>query len=48
MNIYNGMFSRNPFPCPCRECKNRKVGCHGTCQLYKEWKEKRVPLKRGI
>lgn len=24
--------------CPCKECKTRHVGCHGTCEKYKEWK----------
>lgn len=24
--------------CPCLECKDRVVGCHGTCELYKAWK----------
>lgn len=24
---------------PCKECKERCVGCHGRCQPYKEWAE---------
>ncbi len=24
---------------PCRDCADRKVGCHGNCELYKEFKE---------
>lgn len=23
----------------CIDCKDRKVGCHGTCEKYKKWKE---------
>lgn len=22
---------------PCRECPFREVGCHGKCELYREW-----------
>ena len=25
---------------PCRNCDNRKVGCHITCLSYKEFREK--------
>lgn len=24
--------------CPCRDCNNRTVTCHGFCEQYKEWK----------
>ena len=24
--------------CPCKECEERKVGCHAKCEDYKEWK----------
>lgn len=23
----------------CYDCKDRKVGCHGTCDKYKSWLE---------
>lgn len=23
----------------CYECKDRKVGCHGTCEKYKTWRK---------
>lgn len=22
----------------CRDCKNRQVGCHATCEIYLNWK----------
>ena len=25
--------------CPCYKCEERKVGCHATCERYKEWRE---------
>lgn len=24
---------------PCIDCADRKVGCHASCQAYKDWKE---------
>ena len=24
---------------PCRNCKERKVGCHGECSKYKAWRQ---------
>lgn len=23
---------------PCTDCEERKPGCHGTCEKYKEWR----------
>ena len=23
---------------PCKDCFDRKLGCHGVCQRYKDWK----------
>ncbi len=23
---------------PCKDCTERHVGCHGTCERYKDWK----------
>ena len=23
---------------PCKDCAERHVGCHGTCESYKDWK----------
>lgn len=31
---------------PCRDCKNRYIGCHGECIKYKEWKEEYNKIKR--
>ena len=25
--------------CPCKNCIERAVGCHGTCGYYNSWKE---------
>lgn len=25
--------------CPCRDCPDRKLGCHGMCRRYQEWKK---------
>lgn len=36
MTIFTSMKDN---PCK-RECPNRKVGCHGTCEEYKAYKEK--------
>lgn len=27
----------NYTKCPCQGCEKRSVGCHGTCQEYKEF-----------
>lgn len=35
-------FNRyGPIGCPCHECDERHVGCHGECRPYLEWTEKR-------
>ena len=31
---------------PCRNCEDRHVGCHGTCERYIDWKEKHIESKR--
>ena len=23
--------------CPCRGCPFREVGCHGRCEIYRDW-----------
>lgn len=34
-------FNRSdPFDCPCRDCAERSVGCHGECEGYLEWRKK--------
>lgn len=32
------MANKNTFPC--KDCKDRAMGCHGFCKRYKETKEK--------
>lgn len=32
---------------PCLECKERHVGCHGSCERYKEFREKLDRIKRA-
>ena len=27
---------------PCRNCEDRHIGCHGTCEKYIDWKESRI------
>ena len=24
---------------PCKGCKDRPLGCHSTCEVYKDWKK---------
>lgn len=31
--------------CPCQSCKNRHLGCHGSCCGYLEWTKKQKDLK---
>lgn len=40
---------REPI-CPCRDCPadKRKVGCHGTCEGYIEWKRIHEEIKAEI
>lgn len=33
---------------PCKDCKDRKPGCHGTCSKYKEWNEDRLKKKEEM
>lgn len=30
---------------PCKECPNRKVGCHQNCPKYAEYHKERVKLR---
>lgn len=32
----------------CYGCEDRKVGCHGTCLKYKEWKKEWEERKKMI
>lgn len=33
---------------PCKECEERQVGCHSTCELYKEFRQKLDERNRKI
>lgn len=30
---------------PCLNCTDRKLGCHGSCERYKEFQEKNEEIK---
>ena len=32
--------------CPCKECTDRKLLCHGSCDEYKAWKEYREEINK--
>ena len=32
----------------CKDCVNRKVGCHGTCEKYREWRKNYDKQKKLI
>ena len=39
----------NPSNCPCKDCFDRTLTCHGVCLKYKEWKadlEKQNEIRR--
>ena len=31
---------------PCKDCKERTVGCHATCKIYKIYKEQLEQFKK--
>lgn len=31
--------------CPCGNCKQRTLGCHSSCEDYKNWKNSRKTLQ---
>ena len=33
---------------PCKDCKDRCVGCHGKCVLFKEWKDEESRLHKMV
>ena len=33
---------------PCKDCKERQVGCHSTCEKYLEWNKAWVENKTEI
>lgn len=34
--------------CPCRDCKDREIDCHGKCIFYKEWFEENKRIRQSI
>lgn len=34
--------------CACKNCNDRKVGCHATCEKYKKFKEKTSEMNKKI
>ena len=32
-------------PAPCKDCQEREVGCHSSCQRFLGWQEKHVEEK---
>lgn len=42
MMIISGISKKDN---PCFECKDRKIGCHGKCNLYKNFKERLEELR---
>ena len=33
-------FRGDPFDCPCRDCAERHIGCHGNCEGYLSWRDR--------
>lgn len=33
--------------CPCRDCPDRKMGCHARCERYQGWKKDYEEYKEG-
>lgn len=33
---------------PCKDCKDRKIGCHGKCELYKKYRDELDKLNKTI
>lgn len=31
--------SPTKYDSPCKNCSNRKIGCHGKCEKYKHYKQ---------
>jgi hypothetical protein len=39
---------RSITPCPCKDCEDRTVTCHGVCGRYQEWKKTETEKKEEI
>lgn len=40
--MYDLYFGHIRTPSPCMKCLDRAVGCHGSCDSYKAWKDEGV------
>lgn len=47
---FNNVFFENydPRNHPCKDCKDRHVGCHGMCSDYQEWRKMYTELQKNI
>lgn len=32
----------------CKNCKDRRIGCHSECEKYKQWKSKRLAMRKTM
>jgi hypothetical protein len=32
--------------CPCKDCTNRVLSCHGKCKDYNDWKNGSIEVRR--
>lgn len=42
------MFYNEYEVAPCMGCKRREVGCHATCEAYKDWKARAAKHKAAL
>ena len=49
MNSENNPKEGIPMPikAPCKDCKDRKVGCHSTCEKYKAYQESNSKIRKA-
>lgn len=48
MSQTSNLFNKNcPINC-CKDCNNRQIGCHSTCQLYNEQRKARDEMKDDL
>lgn len=34
--------------CPCKDCKERNMGCHSKCETYKRWRKVLNEVKKDM
>ena len=37
-----------PNKCPCKDCENRTITCHGVCKKYQDWKREDAKRKEWL